>query len=71
MAKANKTGKGKKLSAAHKAKLRAAVKRRWAARKGSGKPGKGNHIPLKVLKSNMHNLQKLILVREKNEKAWA
>lgn len=51
--------------------MRAGAKRYWANRRGSGRPGKGQHIPLKQLKKNVVNLEKLIKVREKSPASWS
>jgi len=60
-----------KPSAATIRAMHAGAKRYWANRRGSGKPGKGKHIPLKQLKKNVVNLEKLIKVREKSPGSWS
>jgi len=77
-------GHPKKHAAAHKAKghrghrpssatiraMKAGAKARWARLKGTGKPGKGKHIPLTTLKHKVVRLNQLIKQRE-GKKEWA
>ena len=80
-AKRSKTRKPKKAAASRKKRgkltpagrkrIVAASRARWRARKGAGKPGKGNHIPLGVLEKNHANLGRLIEVRKKSRGSWA
>jgi hypothetical protein len=68
-AKKRSTGKRKgKLTAKGRAKIAAASRARWRARKGAGT--KKSHIPLKVLKKNHASLGALISRREKSG-GWA
>lgn len=59
-----------KLTPAGRKRIASASRARWRARKGAGKPGKGNHIPLKVLEKNHANLGKLIELRQKSRASW-
>jgi len=60
-----------KLTPAGRKRIAAASRARWRARKGAGKPGKGNHIPLHVLEKNHKNLGNMIEVRKKSRGSWA
>lgn len=60
-----------KLTPAGRKRIAAASRARWRARKGAGKPGKGNHIPLNVLEKNHKNLGNLIEMRKKSRASWA
>lgn len=66
---APKKKKGK-LTPAGRKRIAAASRARWRARKGAGKQGKGNHIPLHVLETNHKNLGRLIENR-KGKAGWA
>jgi hypothetical protein len=75
-----KGGKGRKPAAARKKRgkltpagrkrIANASRARWRDRKGAGRPGKGNHIPLKVLEKNHANLGRIIEVRKKSSADW-
>jgi hypothetical protein len=60
-----------KLTPAGRKRIAAASRARWKARKGAGKPGKGNHIPLHVLEKNHKNLGLMIETRKKSKASWA
>ena len=60
-----------KLTPAGRKRIAAASRARWRARKGAGKPGKGNHIPLHVLEKNHRNLGNMIELRKKSKASWA
>lgn len=69
--KAAASRKRGKLTPAGRKRIASASRARWRARKGAGKPGKGNHIPLKVLEKNHANLGRLIELRSKSRASWA